>query len=65
MGKVNAECAMWAHCGSNCGNKRIQRFLQNGAASPVFLDLFPGMGLGLRAIRNIVAGEILGVYWGR
>ena len=65
MRKVNAECALWAHLSCNCGNKRIQLFLKHGGISPVYLDQFEGMGLGLRALRDVTSDEVIGVYWGR
>eukprot|EP00961_Rhodomonas_salina_P293502 3933817-Rhodomonas_salina.1 len=70
MKKVNAECAAARPSGhtvsglGNCGNKRIQIFLRDGVESPVYLDSFVGVGLGLRAIRNIREDEVLGIYWG-
>eukprot|EP00961_Rhodomonas_salina_P299323 3938841-Rhodomonas_salina.1 len=65
MRKVWAECALGAHHGWDCGNKRIQIFLRKGGHSPVLIDLFPDIGLGLRASRYLAEGEIVGVYWGR
>eukprot|EP00961_Rhodomonas_salina_P298425 3938070-Rhodomonas_salina.1 len=65
MRKVCAECAWSAHKELNCGNKRVQNFMRKGSSSPIELTFDQEIGIGVRASRQILRGEIIGIYWGR
>eukprot|EP00961_Rhodomonas_salina_P298585 3938195-Rhodomonas_salina.1 len=65
MVKLGAECAGSAHRGIDCGNKEASKLMLNGNWPEVHLDIFLGMGLGIRATRGILKGAIIGPYYGR
>eukprot|EP00961_Rhodomonas_salina_P133823 1800725-Rhodomonas_salina.1 len=65
MVKVGAECAGSAHGERDCGNKRAGSLLKSGNWPKVELDVFPGMGLGVRAGVDIAEKAIVGAYLGR
>eukprot|EP00961_Rhodomonas_salina_P110830 1491467-Rhodomonas_salina.1 len=65
MVKASAECAGSSHLGKDCGNKEVGKMKKKGNWPSVHLDVFPGMGLGLRATKYIAAGEVVGPYYGR
>eukprot|EP00961_Rhodomonas_salina_P074713 1003557-Rhodomonas_salina.1 len=65
MVKASAECAGSSHLGKDCGNKEVGKMKKKGNWPAVHLDVFPGMGLGLRATKYIAAGEVVGPYYGR
>ena len=65
MVKMGADCARSAHREMDCGNKEFSKVKKSGKWPAVQLDVFPGMGLGLRAASNIGQGTIVGPYYGR
>ena len=65
MVKMGAECAGSAHRDLDCGNKEVVKLKKSGNWPEVHLDIFPGMGLGLRATRGIREGLFVGPYFGR
>eukprot|EP00961_Rhodomonas_salina_P285271 3854869-Rhodomonas_salina.1 len=62
---MGAECAGSAHREQDCGNKEIAKLKRSGDWPAVHLDIFPGMGLGLRSTANMADGTIVGPYYGR
>lgn len=63
--KTFAECAYHAHHGANCGNKLISTAVQTSSFPPVYLDRFPGIGIGVRAAQPIGNRTVIGIYTGR
>ena len=63
--KMGAECAGSAHLEQDCGNKEISKLKRRDEWPAVHLDIFPGMGLGLRATARIATGTFVGPYYGR
>eukprot|EP00961_Rhodomonas_salina_P186779 2521655-Rhodomonas_salina.1 len=62
---MGAECAGSAHRLQDCGNKEVGKLKRDCGWPSVHLDIFPGMGLRLRATNNISANTIIGPYYGR
>lgn len=62
---LGEECASSAHLKQDCGNKVIGNLKRKGQWPSVHLDIFLGMGLGLRATVSISSGKVVGPYYGR
>eukprot|EP00961_Rhodomonas_salina_P196807 2656586-Rhodomonas_salina.1 len=62
---MGSECSSSSHKGRDCGNKEVSKLKRNNGWPAIHLDVFPGMGLGIRSTNNIAAGMIVGPYYGR